>query len=283
MSKRPTATYKDCIVTFIDLLGFSQLVDVGTDANEIARILDELEEATQLDPEVGEVLGENRIALSDSVVHVAEVAAVENPIGIDFRILLLGLVHAQAELVSRGIILRGAIARGNVYIDEATTHEGDARIFGPGYQAAYKAESKEEFPRIVIAEDLVEAIKGGEIGYALEREELFQKDLDELLVHDPENKVYSLDYLYMAHRELDPPGAYCEYLKAHRDLIQHRLVEHTKSSKVLRKYVWLAKYHNATLKKFSPDRFFDCCGVDLDSLQVEPVPQMPPDGKGGCE
>lgn len=276
MSKRPPAAYTDCIVTFLDLLGFSQLVDAGADAKEIARILDELEEATRLDPEVGKAWGESRIALSDSVIHVAEVTPPGNPIGIDFRMLLLGLVHAQAELVYRGIVLRGAITRGDAFIDDASTHDGDARIFGPGYQAAYKAEAREEFPRIVIAEDLIEAIKRGEIGYALEQQEQFQKDLDELLVYDSEHKIYSLDYLYMAHREVDPPGVYCDYLAAHRDLIQQRLTEHAKRHKVLRKYVWLAEYHNETLKKFSPQRFFDCCQVDLDSLRIVAVPPMPP-------
>tara|TARA_A100001391_G_scaffold127943_2_gene87511 strand:- start:1078 stop:1929 length:852 start_codon:yes stop_codon:yes gene_type:complete len=281
MSPRPSAVYKDCIITFLDLLGFSQLVDGGASAQDIAVILDTLEMATSLDPIEGHLWGERRIAMSDSVLHVAEISPSGNPIGIDFRVLLLGLVHAQMDLVNRGIILRGAIVRGEVFIDEASDHDGDARFFGPGYQAAHKAESEEEFPRIIVAEELVDEIKLGKIGYAQELPDYFHKNLDELLVHDPTGGVYTLDYLYIASFEVADPEAYCDYLAKHRDLIQRRLNEYSSASNVLRKYVWLAEYHNETLKKLDPSRFLDCCKVTLDSLCVSPVPPMPSNPKGG--
>jgi hypothetical protein len=281
MNKRPVAVYKDCIVTVLDLLGFSKLVDGGAGASEIAEVLDALEQATGLESLEGQLWGESRVALSDSVVHVAEIKPAGNPIGIDFRMLLLSLVHAQAELVYRGIILRGAIARGKVFVDDASGHDGDARIYGPGYQAAYKAETREEFPRLVIAKELVDAIKQGEIGYAKDSPGQFKSDLDDLLSYDTKNKVYCIDYLYMIHHEIDPPEAYCKYLAAHRDLIQTQLAAHAATPRVLRKYVWLAKYHNATLYRFDRKRIYDCCGFDVATLRVAAVPPMPRK-KDGC-
>ena len=121
--------YSKAIVTFLDILGFRNLVTTES-AEEVDRKLNSVERFTapiyikgddldrQLEPSV--------IWFSDSVVRVRQLeteANLASPSGLLFW-ELLDLVHAQAELVREGILLRGGVAYGDVLLS-------GSRVFGP--------------------------------------------------------------------------------------------------------------------------------------------------------
>jgi len=127
--------YQNKLVAFIDVLGFKHLID--------SKNLDILENyfdyiSKELDKYFN---GKKRsfILISDAIV-IYDDFSIEN---------LTSLIHTigmiQAKLLSRKILLRGAISFGKLFVDEEKNI-----IVGPGLVNAYQLESIAENPQIIL-------------------------------------------------------------------------------------------------------------------------------------
>lgn len=239
--------YRPAVVTFLDILGFRELVSQG-DPAEIRRVLNLLGHFVSAPP-ADDLLDEGEeetvsFNFSDCVIRIRHYD-VEYPMGA-LHHEILALVHAQAELVHRNVLVRGGITTGDVYCEGGT-------IFGPAFNRAYELESEyATFPRIVI---------GPEAFAMLRRDPRLVSDhhdlVDEIhysrnLLRQGDDGLWYVDYLRAIQGELDEPENYPNLLDEHRTLILSRSEGARRSPRVMHKLLWLARYHNAVCKDFDP-------------------------------
>ena len=132
--------YRDSIIGFVDVLGFSQLVSESDNTNietYFNYVINDLKKHF-----VGTRF--KYLLISDSIVISA-------PNSLDnFKILVKVLSIIQAKLLSRGVLLRGAIASGALYVNKTNNV-----VVGPGLIRAYALESTADYPRIIIDRALI--------------------------------------------------------------------------------------------------------------------------------
>lgn len=238
--------YEDCIISFIDVLGFKSHLKNKT-PEEIAKMLGALHRATETDVPVGpesrmkyrrmgsEVVVEN---ISDAVVRMRTIETQYNDGAFFWE--LIDLLHAQISCISQGVLVRAGVTIGKVHIGL----DGKGPVFGPGLVRAYKLESEEVvYPRIAVEESAVERFKKDKSlwrdGHTLSDEQEF---VDRLLAQD-EAGLSFIDYLRASEAEFDDLAAYFEFIESHKLLIKNG-IEETSPAKVKRKFQWLRTYHN---------------------------------------
>lgn len=165
--------YSNKIVAFIDVLGFSDLVD--SDTTELINryfdfVLSDFEKAASKNKF-------NFLLISDSLVIYCNYSVTE------LNLLIKVLCKLQQKLMEdAGILARGAISFGELFIDKSKNV-----IVGKGLINAFKLEALANFPRIILDRSLIT---------------LFWKDTDGAL---KENEVlnftppqpYRQDFLYL--------------------------------------------------------------------------------------
>lgn len=242
MSDEKHIQYEDCIVTFIDVLGFRSLV-MDRSAADVHRVIKRLEEFTRPENVQDYGLDSKTIShayaqsVSDAIVRVRPYHTKYRD-GAFFR-EILDLLHAQMELVNLGVLIRAGLTVGKAYVPLS----GDGPVFGPAMIRAYEIESQEAvYPRIVIDDDALEQhkldprLRSDNNSLA---EELAH--LDRMLAIGDDGIKY-IDYLG-AFGEFDSESGYFEFLQSHANLIRNGRSEN-KPRGVKRKYEWLAAYHN---------------------------------------
>lgn len=150
------------VVTFIDILGFKNLVE-NRSTSEINEILSLFHQYNTESPfgrytsnkcTSTEILKLNikTVFFSDSVVRIRYASDWEKGIlsdGLYMCMLekeLLLLAEIQSNLFKRGILIRGGITIGDILFDEETN-----QLFGKAMNRAYELESKiANYPRIII-------------------------------------------------------------------------------------------------------------------------------------
>lgn len=243
--------YQRSIVTFIDILGFKDVVTTQS-AEHIDKILDILnstspsnsdDDVDQTEPTV--------LSFSDSIIRVRNLESDNNiafPVGHLFY-EVNSLVHMQMELVNQGILIRGGISMGNVCVAKN-------RIFGPAFINAYELESKfANFPRIIVSPELVNSVGTDHLlineDHTPEEERAY---LRKNLAMGDDGLCY-VDYLRATRLELDDPDYYPEFLQRHKDTVLLQGKNHSTLSNVSSKYIWLANYHNKVISELSEEFF----------------------------
>lgn len=262
--------YRDCIVTFIDILGFKNLV-AKRSAADIQEIVDLVQRhassgdktsAKEDDTDLNDELPWTRtIFFSDSVVRI-------RPFDGNFRegplfYELIDLVHAQAELVRRGIFIRGGLTVGKLY------HKDDV-MFGPAMVQAYELELKfANYPRIVIDPTTIAALKTDDRlrneDHDLEEELSYVRKLLRL----GEDGLHYVDYLGAFREEMDDYCAYPNFLAQVKEHIVANAATSREILGVLQKYLWSARYLNATAKRFQ-----DCENDKRIQIGEDDVPEI---------
>lgn len=231
-------TYVNAVVSFIDILGFREIVKQRS-AEDIKEILD-------LVTSFATVPGKDKYELcstvqfSDSVIRVAPVDGgpnSEEPIGVLFH-ELVALLHAQADLVNSGVLIRGGIAFGEVAI-------GDGYVFGPAFVRAYDLESRfANFPRIVIDPHLLRAYMDKPLlrahHHSLSEDKAYIRDL----ICQGDDGIWFIDYARAVRDEMDAPDEYPLFLEKQKRLVLKSIKGLDAFDSTLAKYFWLARYHN---------------------------------------
>jgi hypothetical protein len=143
--------YREAVVSFIDILGFSNMV-ANLEPQEIAEILEffrseySVKNVTDSEARSGIKRECEVYFFSDSVVRVRW----DDPRGeVSFMAEteeVMSLAHMQWQLLKRGVLVRGGVAKGAMYSSAETN-----TVFGPALVEASAMEKMAVNPRIVIS------------------------------------------------------------------------------------------------------------------------------------
>ena len=222
--------YEDRLVAFIDVLGFSDMVNHSVeDTNNLRRLtaaLNSLYERIWQWEADGIYSSFAFTQFSDSIVISALAGTTDS-----FE-MLQQLLSGVVELVDEyEIFVRGGITRGQLIHDKEM-------VVGPAMVEAYHLESKEAIsPRIIIAKDLKEQIETDLVEFLQSYTTLTEvPGFNNLFKTDEDGWCY-LDYV-------NPDENYYEYGKEDHLNALERLVQknlQTADERVKEKYLWLQK------------------------------------------
>lgn len=241
--------YEECIVTFIDILGFRDILNSKT-AAEVRQLLSFFREEATLYADDESTDGSKRITSAVKTEIVSDAVVRARTIHTDYKAgalfqELLDLVFIQATCIENGILIRGALTIDNVHVGKQL----EGPIFGPGLVKAYQMEEREAvYPRIIVDEEVIDRFRNDK---SLWREGHNQSQeaasVNDLLKSDEAGLNY-VDYLGAVKWDMDSYAGYLEFLEAHK-----RLIENSSSMDlgrvVRRKYAWLKNYHNRKLSE----------------------------------
>lgn len=276
---RAPAAYRPAIVTFIDILGFRELVKKAS-AAEIDEILSELRDWSRGDREDLEEDDHDwpaglarSIAFSDNIVRASPVDGDHGGEGALFH-ELLSLVHIQAKLTERGIFLRGGLTVADIYM------AGNV-VFGPGLVRAYELESQFAiYPRIIVDPAVMEHYFKNP---TMRGDHSVKEDLEYVtrMLREGDDGLFYVDYLKACRSELnDPNTGFTLKLKQHAGHIAKAAAAFDQFTTAKQKYAWLARYHNIVVDE--TDDADDGCKVDEMALMypefasAQPKPQASP-------
>lgn len=246
--------YEPCIVSFIDVLGFRDIIETRPPA-EIIKILETLEKSTKPPKEpIPRRMKEFRLysqafafTMSDAVIR-ARVYETQYRDGA-FFCELLDLLHAQLELINSGVLIRAGVTVGEAYVDLT----GEGPVFGPAVVRAYEIESQEAiFPRIVVDDLAIELLR--EDQNLLSENNPPDEEIAQILdfLSTGEDGTLFIDYLKAGSSEFDGHEDQMGFLARHRDLIVGGQSK-TLDPRTKRKYDWLVRYHNAYVAELHTD------------------------------
>ncbi len=256
------AAYIKAIVTFIDILGFKEIVETRT-PDEIKRIIGFLiqvcDEATIPD-EPPKVFEMRYINFSDSIVRTSRISDEDDRYEVNLKVILElnAIMHIQRSLIQEGVIVRGGITVGEIFVE-------DKMIFGPALNRAYHLESKVAvYPRVLIDgavhQRLHDNVVLGDMKY-IWRDDDGQFFVDYLVGNIGQLWEFGMD-----------PDLVRESLVVHRELIMRNRKKHKEDSRNLAKYNWLATYHNQVLARFEEaggELLCRWCGASREELRVD--------------
>ena len=274
------AEYIKAVVTFIDILGFKEIVETRT-PDEIKGIIGFLiqvcDEVTIPDepPKISEM---RYINFSDSVVRTSRIFKQNDRYDVNPTVLheLHALTHIQRSLIQEGVVIRGGLTVGEIFLE-------DNIIFGPALNRAYYLESKvAKHPRVVIDKAVFRALHfddallydeefGGRIGNYIKKDESGEYFIDYLVGNIREliefDEIVKLpEFAEFSSHRMDP-GLLRESLVLHRELIMSNRRKYREDSDKLPKYDWLASYHNQVLEDYGePLRY---CKASPEELRVD--------------
>ena len=243
--------YEPCVVSFIDILGFRNLVETKT-ANDVFEIISGLEKFAQPDDytpprKMKEARYSSRAfaqSVSDAIVRVRpyDTQISDGALFLEIYDLLL----AQIDLIGEGVLIRAGVTVGEAYLGL----HGEGPIFGPAMIRAFEIESQEAiFPRVVIDDHAIAEYQSDpRLRSQSHTTEFGFDEINSLLAIGDDGTRY-IDYLRAAEGNLDDPGLYFDFLDRHatilRSNLQLKLDRRTK-----RKFIWLMKYHNSVVDEW---------------------------------
>jgi hypothetical protein len=248
-TKKRHLEYSPHLITHIDILGFRELIK-HEKPNFISRTIRKLIEATAPDNDFRKANQENYVKFSDLVIHSVPIlpeATKKMRDGIVFQ-ELWNMALAQADLVGEGVLIRGAVTIGEL---ERTY----GVLIGPGLIAAYDLEREQaQFPRIVIDPEVLRALKTTASLMHHPRYEDEIKYISDVIKRDDDGVVF-IDYLGTMQTEGETAD-FLDFLSRHQQFIQKNITKFVNNKRVLSKYLWLKKYHNAIVKARLKRKFY---------------------------
>ncbi|MDA2550220.1 hypothetical protein COL26_15375 [Bacillus thuringiensis] len=251
------------VVSFIDVLGFSQLgmraINNGEGdvfLNQIHTSLNKARHAitNQL------LLAKVKVFTDNVVIGWPIYGDGEGELGTTF----LNLAEYQFSLVFDGFFIRGGVSVGPHFMDEET-------VFGPELITAYNLESQVAvYPRIILSGKSIEKVHTYKSYYPSKYDNPFYFEL----LEDMDGEWF-INYLYVLfdwYEEEARNGDFTPFfphLETHRNRIESALDTYVNNHKLLKKYAWIANYHNYFCDEFVPDAPID---LKVDS----PIKMSPP-------
>lgn len=232
LSKKRFLRYSPHLVTYIDILGFGELVQQN-DPNFISRAIRQVQELTIPNVHTNKYKNDHYVNFSDLIVHTIPLDEQDQNLESVVANELKYTALVQAALIEKRILLRGAIAIGNI-------ERSYNVLFGPGLISAYELERDHAiFSRIVISDEVLDAIQT----------KTSKEMLSNCIRADDDGSTF-IDYLGFSYEALgNQQTSYERLLELHRKIIEKNLAVFEGIKKVRSKYLWLKKYHNAVVRR----------------------------------
>lgn len=264
---------RQSVVAFLDILGYKHMIRSANESKRSQEFLANLHETlVRAIDYMRDPLGEKYEIFKSKVLEkdLHKVVTFTDNIVIGYPIIdmfndaawELGLIFSQVAdfqltLAKAGFFVRGAIAIGDLYID-------DYIVYGQGMVDAYTAESgRARDPRVVLTDATHEAIKSHLNYYAdpsnAPQVRHFFRDTDGQLF------VNYLERIMIAEGELGPDY---ESIMQHKTAVETKLKEYNREPELWSKYAWTANYHNYFCDLFT--YFTEEHKIDLSNFQMRP-------------
>ncbi|MDP4030285.1 MAG: hypothetical protein Q8P42_15115 [Gallionella sp.] len=260
------------VVAFVDILGYKALISESHQNGSAPSLLIRLHEAlsaasrrlNNLDEDGNSFLPPNLWYKKDlyKIRTFTDNIVIGYPI-LDDAEIEMGAVFShlslfQLEMVNRGFFVRGAIAIGNVYID-------DMIVFGQGFLDAYDGESKHaRDPRIILAKSAQEAVKQHVNCYSNPSHSPQTRDL-----YKDSDGQFFLNYLESILIAEEEYGPYFDILAKHKSVVEAKLIEYRDKPAYWAKYAWSASYHNFFCDQY---RYFSVeHKIDVSQFKMQPT------------
>ena len=229
--------YREAILSYLDVLGFSALIEQSEKNSAKINEIIELLTTTKRKGEYG-MLTPPPVTQYFSDLMVRTTFIPPHPLISRLNAELMTLAKIQCELATRKILIRGGVCLKDVYRD------GEL-LFGPALVRSYElAEKVAVVPRIIIDTHLM---KQAESENGVIWEHVYKRG---------EDGQYFVDYLTAALNDPHYVGATFgtanELLSNHKKTIEDGLKEHIKDDGIRQKYIWMGLYHNSTVGRFAP-------------------------------
>lgn len=231
--------YEERAIAFIDVLGFSHHISKTTKdekhfkmIQEVFNYISELKEDNDNGILSQKELGKEVTVFSDSFV----ISYPTKMPGSSFY-LLLDIIHIQLDMLSKGILMRGATTVGGLFHD-------DNIVYGPAMITAYDLESNVAvYPRVLVSEKLIES----GVHYPAEpNTPLMEKGyIQSLLKKDFDSQLF-IDILSQ-HQEVDDFESYLYTVEIIKNMIEKNLIDNKFEPHILVKYEWLKNYYNSII------------------------------------
>ncbi|MGG1594755.1 hypothetical protein [Terribacillus saccharophilus] len=153
----------------------------------------------------------------------------------------VNIANYQLQLALDGFFIRGGISNGKHFMDEET-------VFGPELFETYTLESEVAvYPRVVLSNKSKELIKRFNTEYYGGIDSPFY----EAILEDMDGEWF-LNYL-IATKDEDRGAFNLKLIEMHKQKVVAALLEYSQNYKLLKKYAWIANYHNFFCDKFLTD------------------------------
>lgn len=224
----PTLQPSFCL--YLDILGVQALTS-GTNAQQHLEGIAQATDAAARGGLEDRDLGHSTKWFSDNLVvgHPLRERDTEAELGWIF----IQAIALQAQLTLAGYFVRGAITLGPLYMDSR-------HVFGQALVDAYHLETSDAiYPRIILSEAVAAEAKAHLAYYGAPE---YSPQNSELLVD--EDGATFVNYLSSV-LESQEESSILAALSEHRELVSERLGQHSRDTRIMQKYQWVARYHNA--------------------------------------
>jgi hypothetical protein len=241
--------YAEKVVAFVDVLGFSRLVESVKLDDTSDLILNDLEAA--LDEDVigiwnwrqGEDKEQYTIRMfSDSICVSAD------PTYNGFVTTIYKLAILQTAMMRRGLLLRGAVTTGRHY-------ESSTLVFSEALVRAYKLETDvAQYPRIIVDAPLIPRF------FEDVDADIANLNTNLLLLRDSDGQVFVHYLTDSGPQEYYGVDRVRNDLERQRSLIDDGRKEFSEEASIMKKLAWLERYHNYKVQTLGSDFREFCVG-----------------------
>lgn len=237
--------YREAVVTFIDILGFQAFVKDHT-ADQVASAISRLQQSVQ-PVAAGAGRGSAARPINSSRVHAFSDCVVRVRLFEDDDDEGPTLIRELADLASiqASLSIAGVFVRGGVTIDRI--HSSDTAVFGPGLIRAYKLENElAHVPRIVVDPATIQRFRARPIPKSRMSREI---TATRKAIRQADDGLWFVDYLRASAGALGDEHDTRSMLLQHREQVTRAAADVDVGSSVLPKYLWAARYHNASCER----------------------------------
>ncbi|MCK5708770.1 MAG: hypothetical protein KAI43_14070 [Candidatus Aureabacteria bacterium] len=265
-----TIKYEYGLVTYIDILGFGELIRSEKNPKKINEIYETLQKEAKFDVETEKMFSQKFVNFSDCCVRTTPFIAKDgklNKFGILFT-EILQIVFIQVSLIHHhNILLRGALTIDKIY------HEKN-KIFGPALVRAYKLERDlAVFPRIILDSTIFEIYNSTPLLKAWHHNHEEDKDYLRSYIRKGDDGIWFVDYLSGIEKQFDCEIDYIDFLQHHKKTIIDNVQKSKKNEKIIVKYNWLMNYHNSVVMKYD-SAYYEQLGVNIEKIMIN-AKEMP--------
>ena len=246
--------YEERIVLFLDILGFTKLVEDSVRNEERFRKIQTSIRVIRHTFNITQKTKDRTITqFSDSLI-----VSFKNTEKGEVAFLLWKTNELLQKLIVKGIVCRGGIAKGKLI-------HNDVFVFGPAFLEAYRLESKIAiFPRVIIADESIMVTGVENYGFHPALDQKYEKsEIDSLLKLDFDG-FYYVDYFnFKTIMEMSIKDK--TYVNKLRELIIERLNSNKNNLYVTQKYQWMKNKFNEVVKILKMDNRIELCGFKIGS------------------